>query len=375
MILRTISQKALAEIKIYKNNMKTRYIVYIILVLLMGAFVAYRINKNKSQKTLGGSRGAGGAMSALKVNGVITKSVNFSNSLSVSGSIEANEQVDIRSEISGLVTGIYFTEGSYVGKGKILVRINDRELQAQLSQALTKQKLAQETEYRAGMLLEKEAISKEEYDVALAEFRSLKSQTQLIRAQLSKTQIRAPFSGKIGLRSISSGEYITPSITVARLVNTDPVKVLFSIPEKYSGTVKLNTILSFTVAGSNKTHTARVFAFEPSIDMSTRTLQLKAKASNPSGELLPGSFAKIDLPLSSTENAILIPSEAIIPVLEGKKVFINSNGKAKEVIIETGTRTDKSVLVTSGLKVGDTVLTTGIMSLKQDASVIVKLVN
>ncbi len=355
--------------------MKTRYIVYTILVLLFGAFVAYRISKNKSTQKSAGGGPRGGAMAPIRVNGVIIKTENFSNSLSVSGSIEANEQVDIRSEISGLVTGIYFTEGSSVGKGKLLLKINDLELQAQLSQALTKQNLAQGTEYRAGMLLAKEAISREEYDVALADLRSLQSQTQLIRAQLSKTQVRAPFSGKIGLRSISSGEYITPSSTVARLVNTDPVKILFSIPEKYSGAIKLNTKLTFTVAGSPKIHTASVFAIEPGIDMSTRTLQLKGRSSNPGGELLPGSFAKIDLPLSSTNNAILIPTQAVVPVLEGKKVFISFNGKAKEVIVETGTRTDKSVQITSGLNVGDTVLTTGIMSLKQDAPVSVKITN
>lgn len=355
--------------------MKTKYIVYILLILLFGSLVAYRITKNKgTQKSGGGSRN-GGAMALIHVNGVVIKAENFSNSLFVSGSIEANEQVDIRSEIPGLVTGIYFTEGSYVNKGKLLLKINDRELQAQLSQALTRQKLAEGTEYRAAMLLEKEAISKEEYDVALADLKSLQSQTQLIRAQLSKTQVMAPFSGKIGLRSISSGEYITPTSTVARLVNVNPVKISFSIPGKYAGMIKLNTKLTFTVASSAKVHTASIFAIEPGIDMSTRTLQLKAKAPNPGGELLPGSFAKIDLPLSNTNDAILIPTQAIIPVLEGKKVFISSNGKAKEVMVETGTRTDKSVLITSGLNVGDTVLTTGIMSLKNDAPVVVKIAN
>lgn len=355
--------------------MKTRYIVYALLVVLFGAFVAYRISKNKStQRSAGGAtRMGGGPMAPMRVNGIIIKAANFSNSLSVSGSIEANEQVDIRSEISGLVTGIYFTEGSYVDKGKLLLKINDLELQAQLSQALTKQKLAQGTEYRAGMLLAKEAISKEEYDVALADLQSLQSQTLLIRAQLSKTQVRAPFSGKIGLRSISSGEYITPSTTVARLVSTDPVKILFSVPEKYSADIKMNIQFTFTVAGSPTKHSASVFAIEPGIDMSTRTLQLKGRASNPGGLLLPGSFAKIDLPLSSTNNAILIPTQAVIPVLEGKKVFVSSNGKAKEVIVETGTRTDKAVQITSGLNIGDTVLTTGIMSLKNEVPVAVKL--
>ncbi len=176
--------------------MKVKYIVYIIIVILVGGAVAYRFNKNKAQKASSGSRKPGGPAAVLNVNGIVIKTENFSSSLSIAGSIEANEQVDIRSEISGLVTAINFTEGTSVSKGKVLIKINDLELQAQLSQALTKQKLAQETEYRAGMLLQKEAISKEEYDVALAELKSLQSQTQLIRAQLSKTQIRAPIAEK-----------------------------------------------------------------------------------------------------------------------------------------------------------------------------------
>ena len=358
--------------------MKTKYIVYTILVILIGVFVAYRMNKNKAQKVGAGAgvgRGPGGPASVLTVNGIVTKAENFSNSLAIAGTIEANEQVDIRSEVSGLVTDIQFNEGTNVSKGKVLVKINDLELQAQLSQALTRQKLAMETEYRAGKLLEKEAISKEEYDVALSELRSLQSQTQLIRAQLAKTLIRAPFSGKIGLRTISAGEYITPSSSIARLVSTNPVKILFSIPEKYAGTIKLNTPISFTVAGSNTPYSGTIYAIEPGIDMSTRTLQLKAKASNNNGELLPGSFAKIDLPLSNVNDAILVPTESIIPVLQGKKIYISSNGKAKEILVETGTRTDKSVLILSGLNIGDTVLTSGIMSLKNDVPVKVKVIN
>jgi membrane fusion protein, multidrug efflux system len=354
--------------------MKLKYIIYLILVILLGGAVAYRFGKNKAQQSTSGGRGPGGPAPVLKVNGIIVKNENFSNSLSIAGSIEADEQVDIRSEISGLVTSIQFTEGTNVGKGKVLLKINDLELQAQLSQALTKQKLAQETEFRAGLLLEKEAISKEEYDVALAELRSLQSQTQVIRAQLAKTLVKAPFSGKIGLRSISAGEYITPASTIARLVSTNPVKILFSIPEKYAGTIKMNTQISFKVAGSKNVYSATVYAIEPGINVATRTLQLKARASNANGELMPGSFAKIELPLTNTNDAILIPTESVIPVLMGKKVFISSNGKAKEVMVETDARTEKSVLISSGLSVGDTVLTTGIMSLKNDTPVEVKII-
>ena len=361
--------------------MKTKYIVYIVIGLVLSALVVNRLTKNsKSGKSsVGiagpGAMGKGGPMPPTRVNGIVVKAESFANTLSVSGSIEANEQVQLRSEISGLITGIYFKEGSFVKKGQILIKINDRELQAQLSQALTKEKLASQSEYRAKLLIEKEAISKEDYDVALADLRSLESQTQVIRAQLSKAQIRAPFSGKIGLRNVSEGEYLTSATSIANLVSINPVKIMFSIPEKYSNQIGLNSKISFSVAGSAKIYTANIYAVEPSIDMSTRTLQIKARADNSSGLILPGSFAKIELPLSNVSDALLIPSEAIIPVLRGKKVFVSKQGKATEVMVETGSRTDKSVLITSGLTIGDTVLTTGMMSLKPQTNVLIKIVN
>lgn len=358
--------------------MKLKNIVYLILALSFTAAIIYRINKNLKMNAApgnkpGGKNGAG--MPPTKVNGMVLSSEEFVSSLTVSGSIEANEEVQIRSEVSGLVKGIYFQEGSTVNQGQLLVKINDTELQAQLKQALSREKLAAETESRAKQLLKKEAISQEEYEVAFAELSSLKAQTELIRAQLAKTSIKAPFSGQIGLRSISNGEYLTPTTIIAKLLSRNPVKISFSVPEKYAGQIKNNTTIDFTVAGSTKTYQAKVYAIEPGIETTTRSLQLKARANNPAGELLPGSFAKIILPLSGIPNAILIPSQAVIPVLKGKKVFITEGGLAKEVMIETGPRTDKSLVVMSGLKVGDTLLTSGMMSLKPETPVKVTLKN
>src|SRR5690606_27580027 len=137
----------------------------------------------------------------------------FASNIDITGSIEANESVTLKSEVSGLVTGIYFREGTQVNKGALLVKINDRDIQAQLKEALTKQNLSATNENRAKQLLEKGAISQEEYDTSLAELQTLKSQVALVRAQLAKTSIIAPFSGKIGLRTISVGEYLTPATT------------------------------------------------------------------------------------------------------------------------------------------------------------------
>lgn len=352
--------------------MKIKYIVYAVLVLGLVGFIFYRISENKAEKA-GSEKGPKNRETT--VSGIVVSYTTFDNNLSLSGSIEANEQVEIRSEVSGVVESISFQEGKNVSKGQVLLKVNDIELQAQLRQAATREGLASENARRAKLLLDKEAISREEYDVSLADYKSAQAQSQLIRAQISKTSVRAPFSGTIGLRAISPGTYITPTTTIAKLVNTSRLKITFSIPEKYAGQVKLNTVISFTVAGSTDKFQAKVYAIEPEVAVSTRTLQVRAIAENREGKLLPGTFANIDLPLTTIKDAIIIPSEAIVPVQNGKKVFVSRNGKATEVMVETDTRTAKDVLVLSGLKPGDTVLTTGVMSLKNDNAVKVKVKN
>ncbi|WP_316831431.1 efflux RND transporter periplasmic adaptor subunit [Pedobacter aquatilis] len=364
--------------------MKKRYIIYIVLALGLAYLVYYRINANKKLDGKGGAAAGAGKDSkggkdgkgapALVVDGIVVKPAKFDNDLEVTGAIEANESVVLKSEVSGLVTGIFFKEGTNVSKGSVLVKVNDRDIQAQLQDALTKQKLSGTNENRAKQLLEKGAISQEEYDTALADLKSFQSQTNLIRAQLAKTTIRAPFSGRVGLRSISAGTYLTPATVIANLVSTNPVKITFSVPEKYAGQIKIGSEIQFTTDGSSKQNTGKVYAIEPGINAATRTLQIRALAPNADNLLLPGSFAKIKLALNTLQDAILIPNEAVIPVLKGKIVYIQKDGKAQEVKVEAGTRTDESIVITSGLKAGDTVLTTGAMALKKDAPVKVHLV-
>ncbi len=348
-----------------------RTLFYTILIIAIGALVVYRVSSNKSSQA--SPRGGGARKGPVSVSGIVVSPSTFSNQLSVSGTIDAGEQVQIRSQVSGVLQSLSFSEGGSVQKGQVLFRIDDSELRAQLSQVLTRESLAAETERRAGLLLQKEAISREEYDIALADLRSVKAQTQLIRAQLAKTQVRAPFSGRIGLRSVSAGEYLTPTTVVATLVSTNPVKLTLSVPEKYASQVRKGNSLSFSVAGSAQTYSASIYAIEPRVEESTRTLQLRARASNNSGSLIPGTFASIRLPLSSNQNALLIPTQAIIPIQNGKKVFIVKNGLATERQVQTSTRTDQDVLVTHGLQPGDTVLTTGILSLKAGSPVNVNI--
>jgi len=351
--------------------MKTKYLVITLLVLVLGGMIGYRITKNKAENEKGNDKN--GKKPPMIVSAVVVKPQDFSNTISLSGSIEANEQIEIHSEVSGIVESISFTEGSQVSKGQVLLKVNDIELRAQLVQAKTKESLASENERRAKLLLQKEAISQEEYDIAGADYRTAKAQTQLIQAQIGKTSVRAPFSGKIGLRNISPGTYVTPTTLIANLVNTNPLKITFSIPEKYASEITIGSPITFSVPNMTEKFTAKIYALEPGIELATRTLKIRALTENSSGKLLPGTFANIDLSLRNIKDAIIIPTEAIVPVQDGKKVFIANHGQAKEVKVETLARTDKDVVITSGLKIGDTVLTSGVMSLKDEADIKVKI--
>lgn len=349
--------------------MKTKHIIYTLLIVGIIALVAYRINANNEAKSANGPRAQGSAT----VTGMVLEPQKFAEDLSLSGSLEANEQIELRSEISGVVEQINFREGSKVSKGQVLFRVNDLELRAQLAKIKTAEKLAAENERRAQLLLEKEAISQEEYDVAQANLQSAKAESQLIAAQLAKATVRAPFSGTIGLRYISEGTYVTPATSVAKLVNLDELKLTFSIPEKYSSQVGIGSELTFTTSGSSEPHTATVYAIEPGVDVATRTLKMRAMTKNEEGKLIPGTFANVSLPLAAVNDAIMVPTEALIPIQNGKKIFITEGGVAKEVEVQTGARTANMVRVLSGLKPGDTILTSGVMILKDGAPVNVKL--
>lgn len=352
--------------------MKKRYILYIIIIGGIIALITYRAISNKKINNKANDRKVSSAMS---VEGTVLAPQQFDDNLSLSGTLEANEDIDIRSEVSGVVESINFEEGSKVSKGEVLFRVNDIELRAQLSKVRTSQQLASENQRRAKLLLEKQAISQEEFDISNADFESSKAESQLIAAQLSKTTVRAPFSGTIGLRSISKGTYVTPTTPVAKLVNTSQLKITFSIPEKYASQMKVGNTLSFTTSDSKEVHTATIYAIEPQIDIATRTLKLRAIVDNKEGKLYPGTFANVSLPLETVNDALLVPTEALIPIQNGKVIFVSENGKAKQIEVETGTRTDSMVRILSGIKAGDTILTSGVMSLKNGTSVTVKLTN
>lgn len=300
----------------------------------------------------------------LPVEALVVTPGKLDSKLVVTGSILANESLELKSEISGKITRITFKEGSKVKKGDVLVQINDEEIRAQLMKQKYNQKLNEDNEFRQRKLLEKDAISREEYDNALNRLNTTVADVQVLEAQLAKTKLTAPFDGVIGLRYISEGAYITPSTPIATLYNNTPAKIEFAVPSRYAPQVSTGKEIFFKVEGDTALHDGTVYAVEPRIDPNTRTLTLRALASNERGELLPGQFVELQLILGSTDTALMVPTESVVPEQGGKKVFVLENGKVKEVQIETGIRNNFNLEVTSGLKAGDTVLTTGILQLR-----------
>jgi membrane fusion protein, multidrug efflux system len=352
---------------------KSRGIVAGVGIFLVLAFLVlrrYDFFDTSDSSTPAATTASGPARSnVLPVRAMITKQERFSNDIRVTGSILPNEFVDLRSEVSGRITGIFFEEGQKVKKGQKLITINDEELAAQLEKARYTKKLVEETEFRQKRLLEREAISREEYDIARTELSTATADIKLLEAQLEKMTISAPFDGTIGLRFISLGSYITPNDLIASLYNVNPVKLEFSIPARYAPRVQEGMTVSFRLEGFEQDFKGSVYAIEPQIDVSTRSLKMRAIAKNDQNYLRPGQFINVVLTLSSKDDAILVPSQSVVPELQGHKVFVVNNGKAASRKVTLGVRTETSVEIIGGLNPGDTVITSGILQLRDGTAI------
>lgn len=347
---------------------QTKIILIGSIVLVIGIIFFYpRLNlfggSDEEQVTDGAP--ASSSQSALPVEVIEIKPKRLENNLSVTGNVIPNESVSLRSEISGLVTEITFKEGEFVKKGTPLVYLNDDELTAQKDRLGFTKKLYEGQENRQKQLLEREAISQEEYDIVLNQFNTNLADISLIEAMIRQTVIRAPFDGVIGLRQISEGSVISPTDVIVNVVNIDPIKIDFSIPERYANIVQQGSKITFTNAAVEGESTGEVYAIAPNIDAATRTLQLRAISPNKDRRFLPGMFVGIKVNLNVNEDALMVPAESLIPELDGYKVFrVNSEEIIEEARVSIGIRTEREVQIVEGLEQGDRVLTTGVIQAK-----------
>ncbi len=356
--------------------MGTQRIILIIVVIISAViFAAYKMGAFKGEETSGApSRSLRGSR-ITPVSGLIAKPQTLESKITITGSVIANESVEITSEISGMIEKIYFGEGTSVKKGDLLLKLNSDELEAQFEKLKYSKKLREDSEYRQRKLLEKEAISQEEYDIALTELNTSIADIKLVEAQLAKTQIRAPFDGVIGLRYVSEGSFINNNTRIAFLANINPVKLEFSVPGKYSNKIKNGDKILFNTDATKMDYEGEVYAIDPQIDQNTRTLKIRAISQNTDGSLIPGQFAKIELILQEADDAIMLPTESVIPQLSGHKIYTYNSGKAKELNVEIGIRTATEVEIVSGLNIQDTVLVSGLLQIKDGSGVEITTLN
>lgn len=360
-----------------KKNIRVISIIVIGLVLIGGfvyqsGWLSTKEEANKGQAKEG-DNGKKNTPPQL-TNIYIVKEEALEDKITAVGSIASNEEVALACETAGKITKIFFEEGTNVNKGQLLLTLNDAELQAQLRQAIIQKEFLEKKKARNEKLKERDGISDEEFELLNAELNRQIAQIDAIKSRIDQTKLVAPFSGRIGLRYVSEGSYVNPAAKVADLIDISIVKINFAVPEKYTGIIGKGTKISFTVAGNEKVHEGVVYAIEPKIDASTRTIQVRAVSNNTDNTILPGAFASISIVLQRIEKANLIPSGALIPELNQMKVFVLKNGKAESMNVTTGTRTESKIQITEGLHVGDSVITSGILQIRAGSAVKVAMV-
>ena len=353
-------------------NVNVKRFITLIAIAAVGCVIISGCSEGKGRLS---NRETSGPGAKVSVEALIIRPQPLENKIFATGTLLANEEVELRSEVSGRVTGIMFEEGARVRKGELMLKINDRELKAQLKRKSLEEKLSADEESRKRSLREISGISQEEYDKAVNALRMIQAEREIIESQLAKTEIVAPFDGIVGLRYVSEGSYVSTNMLAATMQDTDPIKVEFAVPEKYAKHIKKGTEIKVLAGDSEEERRGNVYAVESKIDLGTRTIKARATIPNSNQDLIPGSFAKVEITLERLPNAIVIPAEAVIPELSGEKVFVCKEGKAHSVPIKTGIRTDRGIQIIEGLAAQDTLIVSGLLQLSEGRPIEIKTLN
>jgi membrane fusion protein (multidrug efflux system) len=360
--------KLLKIINLMKNKVKW---ISLLVAITIHTFTSCNSNKSESKDPNLKSK----EKPQTKVDAFVVRPSLLVDEISVSGSLLAYEEVELKNEIAGRVVLVNLPEGQFVKKGTLLVKLFDDDLQANLKKLQTQLAIQEKNYQRQTELLKVDGISQNEYDQTFLQVNSLKAEIEVQQSQIRKSVVLAPFDGIIGLRNISEGAQVTASTHLATIRMEDKLKLDFSVPEKYSSEIKPGLKVKFTVHGKDKQYDATVIATEGGIEATTRNLKVRAIVNSKSNELVSGGFTNILLNLGENKNAVMIPTQAIIPQERNKSVIIAKNGLAHFVTVQTGTRRASNIEITDGINPGDTIIITGLLFLKEGAKLSYSTVN
>lgn len=307
-----------------------------------------------------------------KVDAVIVAPQKITESIEVPGTLTASESTEIHPEVSGRLTMLNVKEGAYISKGSVIAKLYDADLQAQLKKLQAQLNIANQTANRLSQLLNIQGISRQDYDMAVLNANNIRADIEIAKTNIARTVVRSPFSGKLGLKEISVGAYVTPQIVIAVIKKTSNLKLDFTIPEKYISEAKPGKMVFFTVAGSDIRHTAKIMATESGITENSRSLNIRSTVVGNDPSLVPGAFANVMLDFAPDYTALMVPTQAVIPQARGKKLIVYRHGIAKFMDVTTGVRDSANVQILSGINAGDTIVTTGLMSVKPESKILIK---
>ncbi|MBS1552480.1 MAG: efflux RND transporter periplasmic adaptor subunit [Bacteroidetes bacterium] len=354
-------------------NKTVRNISVILLIIVVGVLLI--VPKLLSDKKESGPGNQNQQNQTLPADAIIVRSGEHENEISTVGTVVANEQVDIKSELSRKITGIYFNEGTFVPAGKLLFKLDDADIVARLNKLRIDEDLNLKQEEREKQLLDKGLFTPDEFEIRQTNIEKIRADIEILEIELSKTYIKSPISGITGFRNVSKGSLVNSAVVLTTVQDIGKVKIDFSIPEKYVSMFSKGMDINFNMDGYSEDFSAKVVSYDPNLNESTRSIILRAVTQNKGSKLLPGSFVKVKLQLEKDVNIMMIPTEALIPKLKGQSVFVFNDGTAVLKDVETGFRSEKEIQITSGISIGDTVLTTNILKLKNNSKVKIDKLN
>jgi len=310
-------------------------------------------------------QGGGVAVEASKV-----ARVALPQGITAVGSLRSDESITLRPEVAGRISAIQFREGERVAKGAPLVLLDTSVTAAEVQQARANLTLASQKYARAIDLEKKGFLSGQARDEAENNLKVAEAAVALAEAKLAKLTIRAPFSGLIGLRSVSVGDYVKEGADMVNLEAVDPLKVDFRVPEIYLSQVRVGQSLQLTLdAMPGKNYEGKVFAINPLIDAAGRAVVIRAQVQNQDATLRPGMFTRVRLLTREVQDALVVPEQAIVPQGDEWYVYRVADGKAQRAKVEIGQRRDGKTEIVKGLQDNDVVVTAGQLKLREGVPV------
>ena len=345
--------------------------ISIAIAVVCAGWAIYATQHQPTSAAAGPSGAAGGARasSAPQVTLASVRNERVSQKLEALGNARANESVDVSSKTSNVVMAIRFRDGERVQRGQVLVQLDDAQTRADVAAAQATLTDSESQFNRSRELMQTQALSKSSYDQLEATLKANRARLQSAQARLEDTVIRAPFSGRVGLRRVSVGTLISPGDVITTLDDTSVIKLDFSVPENFLSSLREGLSVRATApAYPGRSFTGKVASIDSRVDMTTRSVIVRALLANDDGALKPGMFLNVSLANDERES-LVIPEEALTPEAEKQYVYVVVDGRASRREVRIGGRRPGTVEVLSGLKAGERVIVEGTQKVRDGAAV------